>query len=167
MSFNEFIKTIEELSEVLHENKKKMLLKKISECQEKINLMEIQENSRILEEKNKNLFIEKNTGNKAKNNLEKNQFVYLTKKKKIDEEINKLKYQYDKLNKFKNKEIKESFYELLGLNQKNMYKKKMKGFLIPFQIHDKTSRIPINNNDYKINNNSEIKRFLQLQKRRK
>ena len=164
MSFNEFIKTIEELSEVLHENKKKMLLKKISECQEKINLMEIQENSRILEEKNKNLFIEKNTGNKAKNNLEKNQFVYLTKKKKIDEEINKLKYQYDKLNKFKNKEIKESFYELLGLNQKNMYKKKMKGFLIPFQIHDKTSRIPINNNDYKINNNSEIKRFLQLQK---
>ena len=164
MSFNEFIKTIEELSEVLHENKKKMLLKKISECQEKINLMEIQENSRILEEKNKNLFIEKNTGNKAKNNLEKNQFVYLTKKKKMDEEINKLKYQYDKLNKFKNKEIKESFYELLGLNQKNMYKKKMKGFLIPFQIHDKTSRIPINNNDYKINNNSEIKRFLQLQK---
>ena len=164
MSFNEFIKTIEELSEVLHENKKKMLLKKISECQEKINLMEIQENSRILEEKNKNLFIEKNTRNKAKNNLKKNQFVYLKKKKKIDEEINKLKYQYDKLNKFKNKEIKESFYELLGLNQKNMYKKKMKGFLIPFQIHDKTSRIPINNNDYKINNNSEIKRFLQLQK---
>ena len=92
--------------------------------------MEIQENRRILEEKNKNLFIEKNTGNKAKNNLEKNQFVYLTKKKKIDEEINKLKYQYDKLNKFKNKEIKESFYELLGLNQKNMYKKKMKGFII-------------------------------------
>ena len=40
----------------------------------------------------------------------------------------------------------------------------MKGFLIPFQMHDKTSRIPINSIDYKINNNSEIKRLLQFQK---
>ena len=167
MNFNEFIKTIEELSEVLHQNKKKMLLKKISECQEKINLMEIKENNRILEEKNNNLFIEKNTGNKIKRNLEKNQFVYLSKRKKVDEEISKLKYQYDKLNKFTNNQIKDTFYELLGLNQKYIYKKKMKGFLIPFQIHDKTSRIPINSIDYKINNNSEIKRLLQFQKEEK
>ena len=167
MNFNEFIKTIEELSEVLHQNKKKMLLKKISECQEKINLMEIKENNRILEEKNNNLFIEKNTGNKIKRNLEKNQFVYLTKRKKVDEEISKLKYQYDKLNKFTNNQIKDTFYELLGLNQKYIYKKKMKGFLIPFQIHDKTSRIPINSIDYKINNNLEIKRLLEFQKEEK
>ena len=40
----------------------------------------------------------------------------------------------------------------------------MKGFLIPFQMHDKTSRIPINSIDYKTNNNSEIKRLLQFQK---
>ena len=164
MNFNEFIKTIEELSEVLHQNKKKMLLKKISECQETINLMEIKENNRILEEKNKNLFIEKNTGNKTKRNLEKNQFVYLTKKKKVNEEINNLKYQYDKLDKFTNNQIKDSFYEILGLNHKYKYKKKMKGFLIPFQMHDKTSRIPINSIDYKTNNNSEIKRLLQFQK---
>ena len=164
MNFNEFIKTIEDLSEVLHQNKKKMLLKKISECQETINLMEIKENNRILEEKNKNLFIEKNTGNKTKRNLEKNQFVYLTKKKKVNEEISKLKYQYDKLDKFTNNQIKDSFYEILGLNHKYKYKKKMKGFLIPFQMHDKTSRIPINSIDYKINNNSEIKRLLQFQK---
>ena len=43
----------------------------------------------------------------------------------------------------------------------------MKGFLIPFQIHDKTSRIPINSIDYKINNNLEIKRLLEFQKEKK
>ena len=43
----------------------------------------------------------------------------------------------------------------------------MKGFLIPFQIHDKTSRIPINSIDYKINNNLEIKRLLEFQKEEK
>ena len=56
-------------------------------------------------------------------NLEKNQFIYLS-KKKIDEEISALKYQLDNLNKKSNKEIKESFYKILGLNQKLIYRKK-------------------------------------------
>ena len=70
-------------------------------------------------------------------NLEKNQFIYLSKKKKIDEEISTLKYQLDNLNKKSNKEIKESFYELLGLNQKLIYRKKMIGFNnLPFQMYN-------------------------------
>ena len=66
----------------------------------------------------------KNSGNKSMRNLEKNQFIYLSKKKKIDEEISTLKYQLDNLNKKSNKEIKESFYKILGLNQKLIYRKK-------------------------------------------
>ena len=64
-----------------------------------------------------------------------NFFIY--QKKKIDEEISTLKYQLDNLNKKSNKEIKESFYELLGLNQKLIYRKKMIGFNnLPFQMYN-------------------------------
>ncbi len=128
MVFNEFVNTIDNLSLIIHENKKNFLLKKITDNQEKLNLLEIKENFRLNEEKKEILFLEKNTGNKSKRNLEKNQFIYLSKKRKIDEEISTLKYQLDNLNKKSNKEIKESFYELLGLNQKLIYRKKMIGF---------------------------------------
>ena len=73
--------------------------------------------------KKKQLLNLKNSGNKSMRNLEKNQFIYLS-KKKIDEEISALKYQLDNLNKKSNKEIKESFYKILGLNQKLIYRKK-------------------------------------------
>ena len=83
MVFNEFVNTIDNLSLIIHENKKNFILKKITDNQEKLNLLEIKENFRLNEEKKEILFLEKNTGNKSKRNLEKNQFIYLSKKKKL------------------------------------------------------------------------------------
>ena len=168
MVFNEFVNTIDNLSLIIHENKKNFILKKITDNQEKLNLLEIKENFRLNEEKKEILFLEKNTGNKSKRNLEKNQFIYLSKKKKIDEEISTLKYQLDNLNKKSNKEIKESFYELLGLNQKLIYRKKMIGFNnLPFQMHDQSYRTNNNNYENKIEENNEIKKLIEAQKAEK
>ncbi len=132
MTFKEFLIAIENLSFAYHENKKEICLRKIKHNKEKLNLIEIQENERIEEEKSINLFKERFTGNKPKKSLEKNQFIYLSKKKAIEENIASEKYKYDKLVKKSYKEIIESFYEFLGLYQNSVYRKKMIGFIVPF-----------------------------------
>ena len=144
MTFKEFLITIENLSFAYHENKKETCLKRIKQNKEKLNLIEIQENERIEEEKSINLFKERITGNKPKKSLEKFQFIYLTRKKKIEDDISSEKYKYDKLVKKSYIEIIESFYEFLGLYQKSIYRKKMIGFNIPFYNPNKNNNMKKN-----------------------
>ena len=143
MTFKEFLITVENLSFAYHERLKESCLKRIKHNKEKLNLIEIQENERIEEEKSINLFKERITGNKPKKSLEKNQFIYLTKKKAIEEAISSEKYKYDKLVKKPYKEIIESFYEYLGLYKKSVYRKKMIGFVLPFNYPNKNNKIKV------------------------
>ena len=70
-----------------------------------MNYMELREYLRQEEEKNHNKFTEKITGGIAKKSLEKNQFDFLSKYKKLTSDINKYEFDYEKESKKSNEKI--------------------------------------------------------------
>lgn len=164
MNFKEFLIVLEILGYTIHESKKKLLLKKISQKNEKLTLIEIQENQRIEHEKIENTFQEKTTGNKSKRSLEKNQYIYLNQKNNLLKEISSLKNEYEILDKKSYKDIIESFYDFLGLYQKGNYKKKMKGLFAPFQIYDH-KQFNVSKKLLKNKNEEEVKNLIKKKKK--
>ena len=164
MNFKEFLIVLEILGYTIHESKKKLLLKKISQKKEKLTLIEIQENQRIEHEKIENTFQEKTTGNKSKRSLEKNQYIYLNQKNNLLKEISSLKNEYEILDKKSYKDIIESFYDFLGLYQKGNYKKKMKGLFAPFQIYDH-KQFNVSKKILKNKNEEEVKNLIKKKKK--
>ena len=164
MNFKEFLIVLEILGYTIHESKKKLLLKKISQKKEKLTLIEIQENQRIEHEKIENTFQEKTTGNKSKRSLEKNQYIYLNQKNNLLKEISSLKNEYEILDKKSYKDIIESFYDFLGLYQKGNYKKKMKGLFAPFQIYDH-KQFNVTKKLLKNKNEEEVKNLIKKKKK--
>ena len=164
MNFKEFLIVLEILGYTIHESKKKLLLKKISQKNEKLTSIEIQENQRIEHEKIENTFQEKATGNKSKRSLEKNQYIYLNQKNNLLKEISSLKNEYEILDKKSYKDIIESFYDFLGLYQKGNYKKKMKGLFAPFQIYDH-KQFNVSKKILKNKNEEEVKNLIKKKKK--
>ena len=80
---------------------------------------------------------------------------------KLNEEISNLKIEYEKLKNTTFKEIIENFYDYLDLYNKTLYRKKMKGFIIPFKKNLKIKKLNL-----KIDNN-EIKKIIELKKKEK
>ena len=64
-------------------------------------------------------------------------------KEEIQEKINKLKQDYDKLNQKTNTQLEEEFYQYLEIDDINSYRKKMVGYLIPFLNRENYSRFPL------------------------
>ena len=168
MTYDEFHKALEKMSIAVNDLKKFYITKKISQTKEEVHLMEIKESQRQEEEKLHNLFTEKNTGGKAKGSLEKSQFYYLSKHKKLMDEISSKKYELDKLEKKTYHEILEEFYSFLEIDNESNYKKKMKGFnTIPFKTYDKSYRIPKKTFDFKVKDMTEVQDIINYQKREK
>ena len=168
MTFEEFQKAIERIATSINEVKKTYLNRKINQIKEELNIMEIKETQRQEEEKLHNLFTEKNTGGKAKCSLEKNQFYYLSKRKKMLEEISSKKYELDKIERKTYQEVKEEFYEFISIDKESEYRKKMKGFnTIPFNTHDKNYRIPQKTLNYKMKNMTDTIDIINYKKREK
>ena len=80
---------------------------------------------------------------------------------KLNEEISILKIEYEKLKNTTFKEIIENFYDYLDLYNKTLYRKKMKGFIIPFKKNLKIKKLNL-----KIDNN-EIKKIIELKKKKR
>ena len=115
MNFDEFKYSLNKISLKIYSFKKQKLLKKISEKKNLINYMELKECQRQEEEKNHNKFTERITGGIAKKAMEQNQFDYISKHKKIMEEITKYELDYEKECKKSEKEILYHFYKLFEI----------------------------------------------------
>ena len=125
INFNQFKSSLSKLSLEMHEIKKQKLKKLISDKKNIINYMELREYLRQEEEKNHNKFTEKITGGTAKKSLEKNQFEFLSKYKKLKTEISKYEFDYEKESKKSEEKILDNFYQFLGIGNNN-YKNKIK-----------------------------------------
>jgi hypothetical protein len=110
---------------------------------EKMKLNEIEEKQkkqRELEKYNNSI----NFGNKSNKNkmmFDKSEFYYQCEKKKFTNEIFNLENKYTMEKEKTEEELFKNFLNYLGINSKNEYKKKFKGFLLPFQTHEKKNNL--------------------------
>ena len=167
MTFKEFQKALDKLALAINESKKAYIVKTITAIREQVNAMEVKEAQRQEEEKRHNIFTEKNTGLKQRRALEKNQFSYLSKHKKCLEEISTNKYELERMERKTYQQIMEDFYTYISVDKESEYRKKMKGFNIPFQTYDKQYRIPKKTLENKVQDRSEIKELIELKKKEK
>ena len=142
MNFDEFLISLKLIAKEINQNKLELIRKNIEN--EKIKLNEVEEKQkkqRELEKYNNSI----NFGNKITNNkkalFDKSEFYYQCEKKKFHNEIFNLENKYTAEKNKDEEEIFNNFLNYLGINSKNDYKKKLKGFLLPFQIHDKKKNL--------------------------
>ena len=137
MNFDEFLISVKLLAKEINNNKIELLKKNIEN--EKMKLNEVEEKQKKQKELDKyNNSININLGNNNNKKIfDKSEFYYQCEKKKFTNEIFNLENKYN-IEKEKNEEeVLNNFLNYLGINSKNEYKKRLKGFLLPFQIHDK------------------------------
>ena len=169
MNFEQFKYSLITISMELHKIKKHKLLKCISEQKNKMNYMELKECQRQEEEKEHNKFTEKNTGGIAKKSWEKNQYDYISKHKKLKEEIIKNEYDYEKESKKSDIEILSNFYKYIGIDINSKYKnnlktkinrffKFLKNYKINIQKNDRNDIKTLRGNLIKYRNNNNIER---------
>ena len=125
MNYNQFKQALSKLSIELHEIKKQKLKRSIADKKSIKNYMELREYLRQEEEKNHNKFTERITGGIAKKSLEKNQYEFLSKYKKLKSDISKLEFNLDKESKKNEQKILDNFYLLLGIGN-DTYRNKLK-----------------------------------------
>ena len=141
MNFDEFLISLKLISKEISQNKLDLIRKNIEN--EKIKLNEIEEKQkkqRELEKYNNSI----NFGNKSNKNkmmFDKSEFYYQCEKKKFTNEIFNLENKYTMEKEKTEEELFKNFLNYLGINQKNEYKKKFKGFLLPFQTHEKKNNL--------------------------
>ena len=149
MNYEQFKKSLMILSMELHTKKKQNLLKYISEQKNIMNYMELKECQRQEEVKNHNKFTEKITGGIANRSLEQKQYVYLSRHKKLNEEIIKYEFDYEKESKKSEIEILNNFYKYIGIDSNSKYKNNMKKTTKINRFHKflKKYKIDIQGND--------------------
>ena len=74
-----------------------------------------------------------------------NSFLMMETKEELEEKISKLTQDYNKLDQKTHTQLEEEFYQYLEIDDTNLYRKKMVGYINPFQIRDKISRFPLQN----------------------
>ena len=88
----------------------------------------------------------KNKKQKPKTKLVKpktNSFLMMETKEELEEKISKLTQDYNKLDQKTHTQLEEEFYQYLEIDDTNLYRKKMVGYIYPFQNRDKISRFPL------------------------
>ena len=141
MNFDEFLISLKLISKEISQNKLDLIRKNIEN--EKIKLNEIEEKQkkqRELEKYNNSI----NLGNKSNKNkmiFDKSEFYYQCERKKFTNEIFNLENKYLTEKEKPEEEIFNNFLNYLGINSTNDYKKKFKGFLLPFQTHEKKGNL--------------------------
>ena len=171
MNFERFVKTLQLLSEYVNEEKKQYLMErikftklKLKELKEK-NKNKKGENQEQNDEKNNQ---QKNSTNKNNNEYKSTNLVYYhqfktkieSKNKKyklkkskanllvtetqeeFQQKILKLEEDYDKLKAKTKPQLEEEFYQYLEIDEPDIYRKKMIGYLYPFHFRENVSRFP-------------------------
>ena len=123
MDFKKFKSSLKDISLEMNSIHKQKLLNIIKEKKNIINFMELKECQRQEEEKNHNKFIEKITGRHTKKALERSQYDYISKCKKIAEDIEKYELDYENECKKNEKEILNTFYKYLVFQTRNFRNK--------------------------------------------
>ena len=149
MNLDAFLIALKFIAKDIHQNKLNLLLSNIK--QEKSKLDEIETKKIRLKEiekfnnsiNNNNISVNSNN----KNKFDKGEFYFESEKKKI---MNSIFNSENKYNNEKNKteeEIMNNFYMYIGINEKNEYKSKMKGFLLPFRTREKQKNLMTSKNE--------------------
>lgn len=148
MHYSDFIKSLNQMSRVFNSNKINNISKKIDKIKEKLLTMKTETNEGLTEFRRKSIY---NSPSKKKSprgfsseDDEEGNFnshrvsprrasqLFESKKRTMQNELHMLE---DKLNQLKGFTFDEQFKEFvkyIGVDDKNTYKKKMKGFIIPF-----------------------------------
>ena len=147
MSFNEFKNSLEKLAEAMNDSKKESLLHKIKLYNEL--LIKFKDSNDIIRDfKRRSIYSHENDlNNPNKNNIRNSHrltthrasILFDNKKKLYENELKEAQNELDKLKHLSHKKIFDEFIKFLGLNDPKSYRKKMKGFIIPF--HDMTERV--------------------------
>ena len=72
-----------------------------------------------------------------------NSFLMMETKEELEEKISQLQQDYEKLNQKTNAQLEEEFYQYLEIDDINSYRKKMVGYIYPFQNRERESRFPL------------------------
>ena len=139
MNFDEFLISLKLLSKDISKNKMDLIKKNIE--QEKIKLNEINEKQKKQKELDKYNNSINFGNNKNKKIFDKNEFYYQCEIKKFTNEIFNLENKYNNEKNKDEEEVFNNFLIYLGINSKNEYKTRLKGFLLPFQIHEKKKSV--------------------------
>ncbi len=147
MSFNEFKNSLEKLAQAMNDSKKESLLHKIKLYNEL--LVKFKDSNDIIRDfKRRSIYSHENDlNNPNKNNIRNSHrltthrasIIFDNKKKLYENELKEAQNELDKLKHLSHKKIFDEFIKFLGLNDPKSYRKKMKGFIIPF--HDMTERV--------------------------
>ena len=147
MSYKEFKNSLEKIGQEMNNSKKENLQKKIKLYNELLFKMDDVENS-VQDFKRKGVYEhfndldnpnKFNIRNSHRLNTKKAIDIYDNKKKTYESELKEFELELIKLNHFSNKDIFDEFIHFIGINEPKIYRKKMKGFIIPF--HDMTERV--------------------------
>jgi len=100
-----------------------------------------------------------------KKNDQKKPSILLNTKEELKEKLKQLKEDLNEISNKSNTELIEEFYQYLEIDDENLYRKKMIGFILPFGMHDKNPyRFPQNTIDKKSKSkekkNKEIQEIL-------
>ena len=72
-----------------------------------------------------------------------NSFLMMETKEELEEKISKLTQDYNKLDQKTHTQLEEEFYQYLEIDDTNLYRKKMVGYIYPFQNRERISRFPL------------------------
>jgi hypothetical protein len=148
MNLDAFLIALKFIAKDIHQNKLNLLLSNIK--QEKSKLNEIETKKIRLKEiekfnnsiNNNNISVNSNN----KNKFDKGDFYFESEKKKINNSIFNLENKYNNEKNKTEEEIMNNFYMYIGINEKNEYKSKMKGFLLPFRTREKQKSLMTSKN---------------------
>ena len=147
MSFTEFKNSLEKIAQAMNDSKKEKLLHKIKLYKEILGKFK-DTNDIIQDFKRKSIYIHENDiNNPNKNNIRnshrltthKASILFDNKKKLYENELKEAQNELDKLKKLSYKGVFDEFIKFMGFDEPKIYRKKMKGFIIPF--HDMTERV--------------------------
>ena len=137
MKFDEFLIALKLLAKEINNNKIELLKKNMENQKKKLNeVEEKQKKQKELDKYNNSININLGIINNKKI-FDKNDFYYQCEKKKFTNEIFNLENKYNTEKEKDEEEVFNNFLNYLGINSKNEYKKRLKGFLLPFQTHEK------------------------------
>ena len=73
----------------------------------------------------------------------KSKYILTETEEECEEKISKLKIDYNKLKEKSESQLEEEFYQYLEIDEPNLYRKKMVGYLYPFHFRENVSRFPL------------------------
>ena len=142
MNIDEFIVSLKLIANYINQSKLDLLLKNIQQEKEKLNSIESRQiKMKETEKYNNSINLNKNINSNNKYTFDKGEFFFECEKKKLVNSIFNLE---NKFNNEKNKtenEVMNNFLIYIGINSNNDYKSKLKGFLLPFNSHEKTKSL--------------------------